>query len=65
MYILNADNDMKKQWYKCSRKLGVYLLEKRGIPVIHIDEDDKFYFPMTDRLNLALKNLPLIHRIFK
>lgn len=65
MYILNAPEKMKKDWYKCSKHRGTYLMQKYGVPVIHIDESGNYYFVSTDRLVHALEHLPLLYRIFK
>jgi len=64
-YILNATEDMKKDWHKCSKRMGLYLMKYCGIPVIHIDENKNYWVVKSDRLLHTLEHLPLLYKIFK
>ena len=55
MYISNP-NDLKKQYYQCSKIIGKYLI-KQGIPLLSI-KDNKMIFSKTKRLQKAIDNMP-------
>ena len=64
MLILNPTENDLKSWYKCNHIIANYLLEK-GLPVIHIDKKNKYFFVKTNLFKEVYKNIPLWMRVFE
>lgn len=68
MFITNfteVSSKVKQNTYTCGEKLGRYLNEKCGIPVLSVNADDEYIFSDNGKLQDVLKNLPFWMKIFK
>lgn len=64
MLIINPTQKDKDSWYRCGSMIANYLIRK-GLPVIHIDDSEKYYFVKTDTWVDVHKKLPWHLRFFE
>lgn len=68
MYITNfatLPNHTKPKILKYHERIGRYLSEKIGIPVLSVDADDEYIFADTEEVRKAVSGMPIWLRMFK
>jgi len=59
MYIKNATKEILDSAYKCNKNIAHYLIYTCGLPILSIVKN-QYYFAKTEKLENAVKNLPIV-----
>lgn len=47
-----------KEWFKCKKRMAIYLTTKGGLPFIAMDGKGFYYFVKTEDWAKQMKNIP-------
>lgn len=58
MLIRNPTEDQKNEWFKCKKKMAIYLTTKGGLPFIAMDGKGFYYFVKTEDWKREINKVP-------
>lgn len=65
MYVVNPEKIDISKLYLCSGVEAEWLIYEQHLPVFGKTKDGRFYFAKTDKLNMALEEMPFWLKVKK